>query len=406
LAASLLALCVLAWPLSGPSSAEPATAYAQSKKAKAKTKKSTPAPKPVTQAPPLPRTPFTAEEQVAAAIPGIPDARIWGDSAKEFQRVLPEVRGPWIALSGGGADGAYGAGLLTGWTQSGNRPEFATVTGASIGALVSPYVFLGPRYDEEMRSAILSITGADVFEDRSTRESFLDSWPLKRLIEKRVTPELLAAIAAEHKKGRRLLVVTTNVDAGRRMIWNMGAIAAKGDEQALRLFRDVLLASASIPGFFPPVFIEVEANGRKFQEMHLDGSITAPFFVAPESVLNGSAGMRLPATELYIVVNQKLSPDFGPPERTTFSILSRLIGVVLKTGLQAEVMLVAASAERLGVPLMVAQVPDSFQVQARGLFDEAYMKALFELGTERIKNGDAFQKIGMRTPDLRTGTAQ
>ncbi len=155
----------------------------------------------------------------------------------------------------------------------------------SIGALIAPYAFLGPRYDEELRKNFTEITAADVFEDKATPESLLDTWPLKRLIEKRVTAEMLAAIAAEHSKGRRLLVATTNLDAGRRVIWNMGAIAARGDEKALKLFRDILLASSSIPGFFPPVAIEVEANGKKFQEMHLDGTITAPFFVAPESML-------------------------------------------------------------------------------------------------------------------------
>src|SRR5262249_42190158 len=162
--------------------------------------------------------------------------------------------------------------------------EFAVVTGASIGALIGPYAFLGSRYDEDLRKNFAEITAADVFEDKQTPESLFDSWPLKELIEKRVTRDMLAAIAAEHSKGRRFLVVTPNQDAGRRVVWNMGAIAARGDDKALKLFRDVLLASSSIPGFFQPVQIDVEANGKKFQEMHLDGTITAPFFVMPETM--------------------------------------------------------------------------------------------------------------------------
>src|SRR5205085_2491634 len=134
------------------------------------------------------------------------------------------VNGPWLALSGGGADGAFGAGLLSGWSASGKRPDFAVVTGASIGALISPYAFLGSSRDEELRTNFTEITAADIFEDKVTSESLFDTWPLKRLIEKRVRPEMLTAIAAEHRKGRRLLVVTTNLDAGRRVIWNMGAI--------------------------------------------------------------------------------------------------------------------------------------------------------------------------------------
>ena len=224
-------------------------------------------------------SPYTADDAAAATVPGFPDARVWGDTAEGFQKVLPPTNGPWLAMSGGGADGAFAAGLLNGWTQSGKRPEFSVVTGVSIGALLAPYAFLGSKFDEELRQAIVSITGADIFEDRPTHESFLDTWPLRRLLEKRVTPELVADVAAEHRKGRRLLVVTTNVDAGRRVVWDMGAIAQKGDEAAIKLFRDVLLASSAIPGFFTPVLIDVEANGKKFQEMHIDGSVTSPFFV-------------------------------------------------------------------------------------------------------------------------------
>jgi hypothetical protein len=307
-------------------------------------------------------------------------------------------------MSGGGADGAFAAGLLKGWSESGKRPEFAAVTGVSIGALLAPYAFLGPRFDIELRDAMTMVTGADIFEDRPTQESFLDSWPLRKLIEKRVTPELVAGIAAEHKKGRRLLVVTTNVDAGRRVIWDMGAIAEKGGDAAVKLFRDVLLASSAIPGFFAPVMIEVEANGKKFQEMHIDGSVTSPFFVAPEALLEpASKPVRFPATELYIVLNAKLSPEFVMPERTTFSVLSRLIGVVLKVGLRAEMLLVASNSKRLGIPIYVAQVSDSFTHPAFGLFDEKYMNALFQYGAARGRNGTGFEPIAHSMPELRSG---
>jgi hypothetical protein len=371
-------------------------------KPKARPAQTTAAPKSAPKGPP-PRAKFTLEDQAAAMIPGFPNARVWGDTAADFRKVLPSSNGAWLAMSGGGADGALAAGVLTGWTQSGKRPDFSVVTGVSIGALIAPYAFLGPRYDEELRNNLTTITGADIFEDRTTHESFLDTWPLRRLIEKRVTPELVAGVATEHKKGRRLLVVTTNVDAGRRVIWDMGAIAEKGDEAALKLFRDVLLASSAIPGFFQPVMIEVEANGKKFQEMHIDGSVTSPFFVAPEAFLEPANKARLRATELYIVLNAKLSPDFYPPERVTVQILSRLIGVVLKAGLRAELMLFAANAARIGVPIYVAQVGDDFNVPARGLFDEKYMNALFEYGVQRARQGTAFAPVGQPTPKLRSG---
>ena len=402
LALGLIFACLVSWvPITTSDST--GAAYAQTQKQTQKKAKRAATPPKVEPKGPPKRIPYTAEDQAAATVPGFPNVRAWGDTAEDFQKVLPATKGPWLAMSGGGADGAFAAGLLNGLTQSGKRPEFSVVTGVSIGALLAPYAFLGAKFDDELRQAITQITGADIFEDRQTHESFLDTWPLRRLLDKRVTPELIAAVAAEHRKGRRLLVVTTNADAGRRVVWDMGAIAQKGDEAAIRLFRDVLLASSAIPGFFTPVLIDVEANGKKFQEMHIDGSVTAPFFVGPEAVFEPGSKLRLPASELYIVLNGRLAPDFYPPERSTVAILSRLISVVLRNGLQAEAMLVAANAARLGLPIYSAQVADSFNHPSYGLFDEKYMNALYEHGLERGRNGTAFEAIGQSSPELRTG---
>jgi len=229
-----------------------------------------------------------------------------------------------------------------------------------------------------------------VFEDKATPESLFDSWPLKQTIEKRVTKEMLAAIAAEHKKGRRFLVATTNQDAGRRVLWNMGAIAAQGDDKALKLFRDVLLASSSIPGFFQPVMIEVEANGKKFQEMHLDGTVTAPFFIVPEAMLAAGSATRLPTNQVYVIINSKLESEFSMPERRISLILSRTIGVALTAALKAELLLVTANAQRLGLNLNVAYVPETFNQPNRGLFDHVYMEALFKYGVEQAQKGTGF----------------
>ena len=402
LATSIIVVCALAWPLPTPFAPDQGAAYAQSKK---RTPKKS-APKVAPKVPALPaRTPFNVEDQTAATVAGIPDARVWGDSATDFARLLPPASGPWLSLSGGGADGAFGAGLITGWTQTGNRPEFTLVSGVSIGALIAPYAFLGPRYDEDLRQNFLSITAADVFEDHATPESLMDTWPLKRLIERRVSAKMLVEIAAEHRRGRRLLVATTNLDAGRRVIWNMGAIAERGDDKALKLFHDILLASSSIPGFFAPVAIEVEANGKTFQEMHLDGTVTAPFFVAPESMFE-PGGSKLPANQIYVVVNSKLSPGFDMPERKTVSVLARTIGVALTAGLRAELLLVIAGAQRLGINLNVAHIPDTFQRPMRSLFAQDYMQALFDFGAEQARKGTAFERRPSAIPELRTNAAQ
>ncbi len=367
---------------------------------RAPTKKKAPAKKPAEQqkpeAPPA-RTPFSTADAEVAVVPDIPDARGWGDSEHDFGRMLPPAAGPWLALSGGGADGAYGAGLVVGWTQSGKRPEFAVVTGVSTGAVIAPFAFLGPRYDEELRKNFTTITAADVFSIGGVDEALFDTWPLKRLIERRVTRELLADIAAEHKRGRRLLVVTTNLDTGRPVVWNMGAIAAHGGDRALKLFHQILLASSSIPGLFPPVYIDAEANGRQFQEMHADGTINAPFYLAPSSMLSPDASVRLPATALYVIVNGKLTPDFLMPERERSLILSRALGLALQFGLRTQVLQTYAAASRLNIGYHLAFVSPDFSYPSRGAFDPDYMKALFDVAAEEGKNGIAFRN---RPPDL------
>jgi hypothetical protein len=369
---------------------------AEAKKKKVE-KKGGPAPKSKEQEA---RTPFTAEDEATAVALGLPEARAWGDSEIDFKRLLPQASGPWLAVSGGGSDGAYGGGVLAGWTQAGNRPEFAVVTGASIGALIAPFAFLGSAFDEELGKNFTTITAADVFEDRGTRDSLFDYWPLKRLIEQRVTTKLMADIAAEHRRGRRLLVATTNLDAGRRVVWNMGVIAERGDDKALKLFRDVLLASCSIPGFFSPVAITVEANGKQFQEMHGDGTITAPFFVVPESMLSISSKSGPPISQLYVIVNSKLSSEFKMPDRSIVGVLGRSIDVALTSALRAEIALMSVGAQRYGIGLRVAHVDPAFNHPLRGPFDGKYMRALFEFGVEQGKKGTAFEDM-LREQSLR-----
>ena len=343
------------------------------------------------------RAPFTVEQQETAIALGLADARAWGDSEVDFKRLLPQVNGPWLAISGGGSDGAFGGGVLVGWSQSGKRPEFAVVTGVSIGGLIAPFAFLGASHDEELRKNFTSITAADVFEDRKTPDSLFDAWPLRRLIEQRVTARLLADIATEHRRGRRLFVATTNLDAGRRVVWNMGAIAQQGDEKALRLFRDILLASCGIPGIFSSVAIDVEADGKRFQEMHGDGTITAPFFVVPQSMLAPSSTSRLPLSQLYVMVNSKLASDFKMPDKSLSGVLARSIDVALTAALRSEVMLTHVGAQRHGVGFHVAHVDASFDHPSQGPFDGKYMRALFDFGVEHGKKGTAFED---RLPEL------
>ena len=388
---SRLAIALTACALVASSvSFDPTPVYAQSQSKKRKVEKKPPPVPPKEQ--PAERQVFTAEDSEVAVVLGIPDARVWGDSESDFARMLPKVGGPWLAISGGGADGAFGAGLLTGWSESGNRPEFAVVTGVSIGSLIAPFAFLGPKHDEELRKNFTTISAAEIFEDRLTRDSLFDYWPLRRAIADRVTPQLLAEIAEQHKKGRRLLVATTSLDTGRRAVWNMGAIAERGDERALKLFRDILLASCSIPGFFAPVTIEVEANGKKLQEIHGDGTLTAPFFVMPELMITSGGKTPLPLNQLYILVNSKLVPEFKMPDRSIPGVLGRSIDVALTSALRAEIMLMDVGASRNGIGMRVAHVDAAFNFPSRGPFDGKYMRALFDFGVEQGKKASAFEE--------------
>ena len=231
------------------------------------------------------RIPYTQQEQTAAVIPGIPGARIWADDPaiatvrRSVVSRVPAKQPVVLALSGGGADGAFGAGLLAGWSARGTRPQFTLVTGASAGALIAPFAFLGPAYDETLRSVFATGEMANLLQPEGLAGLFgtglYKTQPLRDLIARHVDGSMLAAIAREHRAGRRLYIVTTNLDAQRTAIWDMGVIAGSGDPGSLDLFRNVLTASASIPGVFSPMLIEVEADGRRSAEMHVDGGVAA-----------------------------------------------------------------------------------------------------------------------------------
>ncbi len=342
-----------------------------------------------------PRTPFTAADDAVAAIPGMPDARFWADSVPDFEKALPPQPGPWLILSTGGSDGAFGAGLLNGLSAAGNRPDYAVVTGVSTGALMAPFAFAGPKYDEVLKDAYTKITSADIFEVGSTGESFVDSWPLKDLIAKQITPQLLADVAAGYQAGRRLFVVTTDLDAQRSVVWNMGAIAAHASDKtdgaaALNLFRTVLLASGSIPGAFPPVLIDVEGNGKHFAEMHVDGGVGGQFFVAPPAMLASNSTDRIPASQLYIVVNSGLQPDFQVVNRTTPVILSQAVGMAVQVDLRLMLDRTYVAAKNSGVGFNAATIPADFSAPSRGPFDPNYMKALFDVGFAQGNSAAAF----------------
>jgi predicted acylesterase/phospholipase RssA len=388
MATAMLLFCWIAAPL--PMAAQTLNAELSGQQKRKPAAKPAPAAGPKKKAGPIPREGFTLAEQNLAAIPDIPDARFFADSETDFLRAAPAAPGAWLALSSGGADGAFGAGVLTGLAEAGKRPDFVMVTGVSTGALMAPFVFLGAKYDAALRDAYTTINATDIFELGGKGESFFDTWPLKDLIAKRVTPELLSDVAAEHRRGRRLLVLTSSLDAERPTAWNMGAIAAKGGDKALKLFRDILLAAGSIPGAFPPVLIDVEAGGRKFQEMHADGGLNYQFFIAPASMMTSNATTKIPATDLYVIINTTLTSAFQVIERDTLSILNRGVSVGVKTLTRIMIDQAYAAARRNGIGFHLATIDPKFNAPSRGAFDTDYMKALFDFGFQQGKSGKAF----------------
>jgi predicted acylesterase/phospholipase RssA len=360
------------------------------------------------------RASFTAGDLAAARPEGLPaSVRLAGDDPAAFRAFLDRAamasREPWLALSGGGENGAFAAGLLKGWTRAGNRPDFGVVTGVSTGALIAPFAFIGAPGDEALEKAYTETSAADVFEFGGGQESLTDTWPLKRGIERSVTPALLEAVAAEHRKGRRLLVVTTELDSLRPTLWDMGAIAQAGGPAGLKLFREVLLASAAIPGIFPPVMIDsVGPGAKRFQEMHADGGATAPFFVAPgRSLLEPIAGTapadgdRLPAPAVYVVVNTSQAPDFQVAQRSMLSILGRSLSAMIKAQTTGAIAVTRAFAARTGLPLHVATIDQRFGQTSQAPFEQGYMRALFAHGERLGKAGTAFDW----SPDTLTTSA-
>ena len=362
---------------------------------------------------------YTAGEAATAVPLGLPEGlRIPADDPGAFQALIdaaPAARRDQQPGIAGGENGAFGAGILAGWSEAGDRPEFGVITGVSTGALIAPFAFVGRAGDAPLREAYTNISASDVFEFGGSDEALTDTWPLKRRIDRAVTPELLKAIAAEHAKGRRLLVVTTDVDTERPVLWDMGAIAAVGSERALALFRAVVLASSSVPGVFPPVMLDAKAaDGKLLKEMHADGGTTGQFYLAPAAAILGEGRVRIPASQIYLIVNNKLSPSFDVARRSTLSILGRSFSAAIKAQTRASLALTKGFAEREGLTLSVAQIDGRFTKETSAPFDQGYMRALFAHGEALGRTGTAFgpgEAVGVaaspsREDEIATGTVR
>jgi predicted acylesterase/phospholipase RssA len=359
------------------------------------------------------------DQEAAATVDGMTGIRYWQkpdlalmqqDGADSYKREedafaaaghtgpLPPAN--FLAISGGGEDGAFGAGLLIGWTAAGTRPEFKLVTGISTGALTAPFAFLGPKYDEQLKAVYTTITQKDVLEQRGFlaalyNDALADNAPLRQLVAKYVTADMLKDIAAENAKGRILAIGTTNLDARRPVIWNIGKIAASGNSKALDLVRDILVASAAIPGAFPPMMIDVEVNGKAYQEMHVDGGASAQVFAYPPQLhlaeLSSKAGINR-ERKLFIIRNSRLDPDWADTKRQTLTIAGRAISSLIQNQGVGDLYRIYATTQRDGVDFNLAFIPPSFNVTLTEPFEQHYMNELFKLGYELGRSGYDWKK--------------
>lgn len=369
--------------------------------------------------PRLEAVPASLTEQ--ATVPGFPDSRLWLDGdlapfvkvattdlARERetleQQGLPVDPMPpmtFLAISGGGDNGAFGAGVLAGWTASGQRPTFRVVTGVSAGALIAPFAYLGPEYDDIVRQVATSIGPGDVFKPRSRLAGLLSdgmssSSPLRRLVERYVTPELLAKIAKEYATGRALQIATTDLDAGRQVVWNMGAIASSSTPGALELFRNIMIASISIPGAVSPVMIDVEVDGKHYQEMHVDGGVIAQLFAYPSravAAVEKATGKPLNrAIRVYVIRNGRLDADWMDTPRRTLAIGKRAIDSLVQAEGVQDVRRTYRIARQDHADFNLAYIAADFPATEHPMFETSYMNALFEYGYRLAREGGAWHK--------------
>jgi hypothetical protein len=347
----------------------------------------------------LPAPPSDRPVQAA----GFPGVRLTVDQADDALRQAADRLAPLrsligrdefniLALSGGASGGAYGAGVLAGLSKAGRRPDFAIVTGVSTGALIAPLAFLGPAWDDRLTDAYVGGHATELLSLRrlgpALGPSIFKGESLDALVETFVDQEMVEAVAVEHAKGRRLLIATTNLDSQRAVVWDMGEIATRGGDEALKLFRTLLVASSSVPGIFPPKLVEVETDGHLYQEMHVDGGVAAPLFLMPDALLHWrNLGPRFRRGRVHVIVNTVLDPSTQSTPPGVASIMARSFDTMLRFSYRQALSLAAGFCARHNLPLSVASIPSSFEGFNLLKFETDLMRRIYDAGVEQAMQG-------------------
>jgi hypothetical protein len=334
---------------------------------------------------------LTNETETIAAVA----RRLYDREVKYYASLNRPVPPEYIlALSGGGDNGAFGAGLLIGWSEAGTRPAFKVVTGISTGALIAPFAYLGAEFDPLVAELYTTIDQSDIFQKRPMLAGFAsdalaDSAPLQQMIAKYLDERVVARIADEYRHGRVLVVITTNLDAGVPVMWNIGAIAESGHPQAVELIRKILLASASVPGVFPPVLFDVTVDGAAHQELHVDGGVSMQTFIYPATWRLGKArGLGAARARIaYIIRNGRLAERWSETERSTLSIATRAVATLITNSGVGDLYRMYAQTKRDGVVFRLAYIGEDFAEPHPAEFDHPYMVKLFDYARARARAG-------------------
>ena len=365
----------------------------------------------------LPAVTYAQAKQVE--ILDIPDARFYVSESKQIldmaikanqrrnmTRGVSATRN-FLAISGGGDDGAFGAGLLVGWSDRGDRPEFDVVTGVSTGSLSAPFVFLGRPYDPQLKAVYTETSASDVFERNAllgalTGDALTNNAPLRAMISRYLDDEMIRRIGEEYGKGRLLFILTTNLDQARPVIWNIGAIAASNNPKARELIIDVLLASTSIPVVFPPVMLDVTVDGQRHQEMHVDGGTIAQAFLYPPSISLRTGAARAGINEktlrterkrvAYVIRNGRFTRPEESVQLRTIAIAKEALSTMTASSGVNDTYRMFLLARRDGVSFNLASISDDFDVPYKGPFNEEYMRSLYDYGYRKARAGYPWQK--------------
>ncbi len=347
------------------------------------------------------RTAYTLADLLQASVSGYQNIRFYADMPEADLKTkrsffLPQhadagKRASWLALSSGGTGGAFGAGVLTGWSARGDRPEFDLVTGVSAGALIAPFAFVGSAADGELVDLFTAASVAQLNRSRSLLagvlgQSAIPSKPFEDLICSHVNSHLIERIAARHRTGARLLIVTTNLDAQRSVVWDIGAIAASDQPDKVRLIGNLVQASASVPAIFPPVRIKVSGNGHTFEELHADGGAIRQLYLFPDAFyFNEDISAMRP--DIYVIVNAELAPNFSMVRQQSIRIAGRALSSLEKFSASRGVAQLAAFAHRNRATFRLAFIDRILPVERGIPFDPIFMQNAFTLGQSKGSAG-------------------